>query len=130
MVPPFQGKERRRYLRVHPAQTNPVHVAVQMGDTVLEADAIRDVSLGGVAFQFPWDSALPPIGKKLAPIQLKLPELGTVEARGVVRRYDRPAPDAPPVLAVEFTSLPYSGEKKLFQYINQRHRELRYFTGE
>ncbi len=130
MAPAFQGRERRRYLRVHPAQTNPLHVAVKVDDTLYEADAIRDVSLGGVAFQFPSDTTLPPIGKKLAPIQLELPELGLVEAQGVVRRYDRSAAEARPILAVEFTRLPYSGEKKLFKYINQRHRELRYFAGE
>ncbi len=130
MAPAFQGQERRRYLRVHPAQTNPVHVAVKVDETFYQANAIRDVSLGGVAFQFASDTALPPIGKKLAPIQLELPELGLVEAQGIVRRYDRPAADLPPILAVEFTRLPYSGEKKLFKYINQRHRELRYFTGQ
>ncbi len=129
MVPPFQGQERRRYLRVHPAQTNPVQVTVALNDGVVRAAAVRDVSLGGVAFQFPQDSSLLPVGEKITPIQLELPELGLVEAQGVVRRYDRPSEEAPPILAVEFTRLPYSGEKKLFKYINQRHRELHYFAG-
>ncbi|NOY78363.1 MAG: hypothetical protein GXO76_10905 [Calditrichaeota bacterium] len=119
--------ERRRYLRVHPAQTNPIRVAVSFQDTVLEVDQVKDVSLGGIAFRLPEKKTTPPIGQNLDFIELEIPAQGKIQARGIIRRYDWDAEVKPPVMAIEFLQLPYSGEKKLFQYINQRQRELRMF---
>ena len=124
----FGETERRRYLRVHPAQTNPIRVAVNFQDTVLEAEQVKDVSLGGIAFRLPEKKLTPPIGQNLNSIELVLPAYGKIQTQGVVRRYDRETGTEPPVMAIEFLRLPYSGEKKLFQYINQRQRELRMFS--
>jgi len=122
-----QGTERRRYLRVHPAQTNPIKVAIGFQDTVLEAEHVKDVSLGGIAFQLPWKKLTPPIGQNLNSIELELPIYGKIQTQGVIRRYDWETEGDPPVMAIEFLRLPYSGEKKLFHYINHRQRELRMF---
>ncbi len=123
----FQNTERRRYLRVHPAQTNPIRVAVNFQDTVLEAERVKDVSLGGIAFHLSEKKHAPPIGQNLNSIELELPVYGKIQAQGVIRRYDWETGTEMPVMAIEFVRLPYSGEKKLFQYINERQRELRMF---
>ena len=120
--------ERRRYLRVHPAQTNPIRVAVFYQDTVLEVEQVKDVSLGGIAFRLPKKKRIPPIGHNLDSIEMEIPAQGKIQAQGVIRRYDWDTGTKPPVIAIEFVRLPYSGEKKLFQYINQRQRELRMFS--
>ncbi|HDK36494.1 MAG TPA: hypothetical protein ENG82_06280 [Bacteroidetes bacterium] len=129
MADTFQGAEKRRFLRVHPAQTNSVKVAVKYQDILLQVGQIKDVSLGGIAFRLSEEKVTPPVGEKLNPIELDIPDFGKVQAQGVVRRCGWLEDTHQPFLAIEFTKLPYSGEKRLFQYIKQRHREIRMFSG-
>ena len=127
MVAKSGETERRRYLRVHPAQTNPIKLAVSYQDTVLQVEQVKDISLGGIAFRLPENKFTPAIGQNLNSIELDIPAQGKIQAQGIIRRYDWET-DSEPIMAIEFVRLPYSGEKKLFQYINQRQRELRMFS--
>jgi len=126
----FQGPEKRQYFRVSPALGNPVSVQFNWQDTTINSQRVRDISLGGVAFTMSSDNEQPSLGTTISEIDLEIPYQGCVPVQGVVCRYDTLPDHSTPVCAIQFTRIPTEAERKLFQYINQRQRELRWFTKE
>ena len=126
----FEGQDKRQYFRVSPALGNPVNVRFNWQDTMINSQHVRDISLGGVAFAFPLDIVQPSLGTTISEIDLEIPYQGGVPVQGVVCRYDTLPDHSTSVCAIQFTRIPTGAERKLFQYINQRQRELRWFTKE
>jgi len=122
--------ERRRYVRVSPSMSNPVQTTIQDEELRLEALPVKDISLGGVAVELPEHILHLPVGRQISTLQIFLPKLGTISASGVIRRFEVDPVSRRRICAVEFTRVPVPADRKLYQYINRRQREIHWFTTE
>jgi len=125
-----QQPERRQYLRVSPAMGNPVSVQFNWENVTITSKHVRDVSLGGLAFAIPSDITRPAPGAIINEINLEIPSQGQIKVQGKVARYDVSSNRSTSICAIQFIRVPTGAERRLFQYINQRQREIRWFTKE
>lgn len=110
--------------------SNPVQTAFRDEELQLEALPVKDISLGGVAVELPEHILHLPVGRQITTLQISLPKLGTVSASGVIRRFEVDPVSKRRICAVEFTRIPVPADRKLYQYINRRQREIHWFTSE
>ena len=124
----IQNHERRRYFRVNPSMSNPILTTIRDNDVQWKSLPVKDISLGGVAFYFPNDSQPIPVGTTIPNLQLTLPQQGPINASGVVRRIDQNDDNRRAVCALEFTRMPTSSDRILYNYLNVRQREINWIS--
>ena len=120
-------KERRRYLRVNPSMSNPIMSTIHWNGQELNDIPVRDISLGGVALNLSTDNAEPSVGSHFSDMNFFLPNHGVIIASGIVRRVETDTSSNEVCCALEFTRVPTSSDRLLYQYINARQRELSWF---
>jgi len=128
MQPNTMEQKRRRYFRVNPAISQPVLTFIHNDAVDWQSLPVKDISLGGMAFYPPQASQPPAVGTAIANLQLMLPNLGVISPIGVVRRIERESKQNKLVCALEFTNLNDEDDHKLYQYLNNRQRELHLMT--
>jgi c-di-GMP-binding flagellar brake protein YcgR len=123
-----QNHEKRRYFRVTPSLSNPILTTIRENDIQWKSLPVKDISLGGVAFYYPNDAQPISIGTNVPNLQLTIPQKGQINASGVVRRIDQNSSDNRALCALEFTRMPTSSDRTLYSYLNERQREISWFT--
>jgi c-di-GMP-binding flagellar brake protein YcgR len=123
-----QHHERRKYFRVTPSMSNPILTTIRDNDVQWKSLPVKDISLGGVAFYYPNDTQPLSIGTTVPNLQLTLPQKGQINASGVVRRIDQNLNDNRALCALEFTRMPTSSDRTLYTYLNERQREINWFS--
>lgn len=124
----IKPSERRRHFRVPPSLSNPVLTTYRRNNESMKSLPVKDISLSGVAFYVPEMEGCVPVGTVLPNMQINLPNQGQINASGVVRRIEKDTKNDRVVCAMEFTRVPTSSDRKLYSYLNERQRELLWFS--
>lgn len=124
----IKPSERRRHFRVSPSLSNPVLTTYRRNNENMKSLPVKDISLGGVAFYVPEMEKCVPVGTIIPNMQINLPAQGQISASGIVRRIEKETNNERIVCALEFTRVPTTSDRKLYSYLNERQREIRWFT--